>query len=157
MVRNQPSISSKFYARVFRTKFWRQKLKAETFGFETFWRKDIGKKRSHKMLMKLTPDVKRPSWKSLIEIRNINQKHLTSHSPKVYGKENKRENMILFWQITFEWTIFLNWNLVIPDVTLRFVTFRYVSLRFVMFVSVFSSKWSFEGFQGATKIQSLLL
>jgi hypothetical protein len=49
------SISSTFYPRIFRTKFWRQKLKAETFGFETFWWKDIGVQRTRKMLMKLTP------------------------------------------------------------------------------------------------------
>ena len=44
-----------FYVHIFSTKFWHQKLKAETFGFETFWRKDIGVKRVRKTLMKLTP------------------------------------------------------------------------------------------------------
>jgi len=33
------------------------KIKAETFGFETFWQRDIGKKLACKMLMKLTPEI----------------------------------------------------------------------------------------------------
>jgi hypothetical protein len=49
------SISSTFYARIFQQYFGAQNHKAETFGFETFWQKDIGKKCAHKMLMKLTP------------------------------------------------------------------------------------------------------
>jgi hypothetical protein len=39
-------------------KFWHQKLKAETFGFETFWQMDIVEKLASKMLMKLTPGVR---------------------------------------------------------------------------------------------------
>ncbi len=35
--------------------FGAKELKVETFGFETFWQKDIVKKRGGKMLMKLTP------------------------------------------------------------------------------------------------------
>jgi len=35
----------------------RQKLIAEMFGFETFWQKDIGKKRTRKMWIKFTPGV----------------------------------------------------------------------------------------------------
>jgi len=50
---------SQFHQRLmrmfFHMKFWHQKLKAEKFGFETFWRKDIGEKRPHKMLVKWTP------------------------------------------------------------------------------------------------------
>jgi len=49
------SISSTFYARIFCQYFGAKNYKAETFGFETFWQKDIGKKCSSKMLMKLTP------------------------------------------------------------------------------------------------------
>ncbi len=55
------SISSTFYARIFRQYFGAKNYKAETFGFETFWRKDIGKKFSSKML-KLTADVIKTSY-----------------------------------------------------------------------------------------------
>jgi len=44
-----------YFTPAFLTIFWCQNYKAETFGFETFWQKDIGKKCAHKMLMKLTP------------------------------------------------------------------------------------------------------
>ncbi len=35
--------------------FGAKNYKAEMFGFETYWRKDIGEKNARKMLMKLTP------------------------------------------------------------------------------------------------------
>jgi len=35
--------------------FGAKNYKAETFGFETFWQKDIGEKHAPKMLMKWTP------------------------------------------------------------------------------------------------------
>jgi len=41
--------------RAFFANFGTKSYKAETFGFETFWRKDISKKCARKMLMKLTP------------------------------------------------------------------------------------------------------
>jgi len=48
------SISSTFYERIFCQNFGAKNYKAETFGFETFWQKDISEKCAHKMLMKLT-------------------------------------------------------------------------------------------------------
>ncbi len=51
----QESISSTFYAHIFHTKFWRQKLQS-FFGFEMFGAKMLYDKRLCKMLMKLTPD-----------------------------------------------------------------------------------------------------
>jgi hypothetical protein len=38
------SISSTFYAHIFCQYFGSKNYKAETFGFETFWQKDIGKR-----------------------------------------------------------------------------------------------------------------
>jgi hypothetical protein len=38
------------------------------FGFVIFWQKDFGAKAAHKMLVKLTPNLK-----SVIEIRSLNQ------------------------------------------------------------------------------------
>jgi len=50
-------ISSTFYACLFCTKvFWAAFLWSQ-FGFEIFWRKNIGAKAAHKMLMKLTLEV----------------------------------------------------------------------------------------------------
>ncbi len=39
----------------FTREFFIQKCFAQHFGFEIFWRKNIGAKGAHKMLMKLTP------------------------------------------------------------------------------------------------------
>jgi len=47
------SISSTFYTRFFCQYFGAKIYKAETFGFETFWQKDIGKSLVYKTLMKL--------------------------------------------------------------------------------------------------------
>jgi len=44
-----------FYVRVFCTKFWRQKLQSWPLGIEILAPKILYKKRTHKMLMKLTP------------------------------------------------------------------------------------------------------
>ncbi len=50
----QESISSAFYARIFCRKFWALKITIQCFGFEIFWRQNIGAKYVRKMLMKLT-------------------------------------------------------------------------------------------------------
>jgi len=42
--KTQVSISSTYYERSFCQYFGAKNYKAETFGFETFWQKDIGKK-----------------------------------------------------------------------------------------------------------------
>jgi len=47
------SISQTFYSRIFCQYFGAKNYTAETLGFETFWQKDIGKKFSRKMLIKL--------------------------------------------------------------------------------------------------------
>jgi len=47
------SISSTFYAGILRQYFGAKSYKA-VFWFEIFWRQFIGKKSTHKMLMKLT-------------------------------------------------------------------------------------------------------
>jgi len=48
------SISSTFYARVFRTKFWHQKLQSYVLGLKFFATKILYKKHAGKTLMKLT-------------------------------------------------------------------------------------------------------
>jgi len=50
------SISSTFYAPVFRQKFFAQLL-SSLFWLCIFWQKDIGEKSAQKMLMKLTTGV----------------------------------------------------------------------------------------------------
>jgi hypothetical protein len=51
-------ISSTFYARVFRAKFWRQKVSKPKQSFVIFGAKISYKKQTSKMLMKLTPGLK---------------------------------------------------------------------------------------------------
>jgi hypothetical protein len=52
----QVSISSKFYERVFCTKFWRQKLQSFVLALRLFGAKILYEKRARKTLMKLTAD-----------------------------------------------------------------------------------------------------
>jgi hypothetical protein len=53
------SISSTFYARLFRTKVFGAAFLLSQFGFEIFWRQNIGEKFGPKMLMKLTQGINR--------------------------------------------------------------------------------------------------
>ncbi len=53
---NLVSISPIFYEQLFQTKVFCAAFMCLQFGFEIFWRKDLGVKAAHKMLVKLTPE-----------------------------------------------------------------------------------------------------
>jgi len=54
------SISSIFYVHFFLPIFWCQKISNPKHSYVIIWRQIIGKKSRRKMLMKLTPDIKKP-------------------------------------------------------------------------------------------------
>ncbi len=94
---NLLSISSTFYAHVFCTKFWGQKItklkqnyKAEHFSFVIFGRQNILKTIAHKMLMKLTTCVDSNRNKLIYICRRQLRKSGISGNPQAFPEMPKQ-------------------------------------------------------------------
>jgi len=84
------------------------KITKLTFGFETFWQKDIGKKCACKMLMKWTPGrgicpgvtlLKRQKW-------NLSKKNLSIKTKEVINLAKLGKIYVIFFQKFGVWRLF---------------------------------------------------
>jgi hypothetical protein len=82
--------------RAFLQYFGAMNYKAETFCFETFWRKDIGKKIVRKMLMKLTA----------CSSNNQRQNFLTDY---ILGAKTKIKKFTIILHLTYVVIIYSIW------------------------------------------------
>ena len=141
------SISSTFYEQLVRQYSCTKKLQSQTTSTQSFWRKNIGAKAAHKMLVKLTLNLlfvnKRQSWEMLWNVYNHVYSVILYTSSCGWYKTNIfllllwRRNRILKWQAQF-----FGMNAQKNSVSNQSNGQKYTITRLIVYILKIKSNWN---------------